>query len=676
MQWIAPTEKDTATDTLEKRLWAAANQLWAGAGLKQSDYSEPILGLIFLRFAEVRFGALRAELEKAGASARRGSKVEDPTAYHAEGVLFLDAGARFAELLQLPEGTDIGKALNEAMKVIERDNPQMAGVLPKGYQVFDSRLLSNLLKTLSTIPADLEGDAFGKIYEYFLGTFAMSEGQKGGEFFTPTSQVKLIVEIIEPYHGRILDRACGSAGMFVQSARFVLAHKKNPSTELSIHGQERVDGNVRLARMNLAVHGLEGDIRHGNSYYEDPHQFVGRFHFVCANPPFNVSQVDKERLSAEVGPGRRYPFGLPRTDNANYLWIQDFYSALNDQGRAGFVMANSASDARASEQDIRQKLIEARAVDVIVAVGPNMFYTVTLPCTLWFFDKGKAKTPRADTVLFIDARHIYRQIDRAHRDWTDAQISFMANIVRLYRGEEPDYTLGGEEAKAKLLEVFAAQPSPQPSPNGRGGFDFRGLVERARQLRKNQTPAEEVLWEILRNRQFHDLKFRRQHQIGEYIVDLYCHEHNLVIEADGDVHDADHQKKHDKKRDAYLSSIGMTVLRFRNEDILNNTDSVLRGIASALPSPLGRRAGDEGKSAIAYRDVAGLCKAATLAEIEAQGWSLNPGRYVGVAPGETVSDEDFKTQLGTWNEELETLNAQARELEQTIALNVAEILEA
>ncbi|MCB1208417.1 MAG: SAM-dependent DNA methyltransferase, partial [Verrucomicrobiales bacterium] len=210
MQWIAPTEKNLANDTLERKLWDAANQLWAGAGLKQSDYSEPILGLIFLRFAEVRFSARRAELEKTGASARRGSKVDDPTAYHAEGVLFLASGARFAELLQLPEGTDIGKALNEAMKVIERDNPQMAGVLPKGYQVFDSRLLSNLLKTLSTIPADLEGDAFGKIYEYFLGTFAMSEGQKGGEFFTPTSIVRFLVEVLEPFHGRILDPACGS----------------------------------------------------------------------------------------------------------------------------------------------------------------------------------------------------------------------------------------------------------------------------------------------------------------------------------------------------------------------------------------------------------------------------------------------------------------------------------
>jgi type I restriction enzyme M protein len=353
--------------------------------------------------------------------------------------------------------------------------------------------------------------------------------------------------------------------MFVQSARFVKEHKRNPGAELSIHGQERVDGNVRLARMNLAVHGLEGDIKHGNTYYEDLHSTVGKFDFVCANPPFNVSQVDKERLSAEVGTGRRYPFGLPRTDNANYLWIQDFYSALNDQGRAGFVMANSASDARASEQDIRQKLIEARAVDVMVAVGPNMFYTVTLPCTLWFFDKGKAKTPRADTVLFIDARHIYRQIDRAHRDWTDAQISFMANIVRLYRGEAPDFTLGGKETQAKLEELFGSD-ADTPARNAQGNVD---------------TPVR------------------------------------------------------------------------------------------SSPKPAGKSA----HITCAYRDIPGLCKAATLAEIEAQGWSLNPGRYVGVAPGETVSDEDFKTQLGSWNEELETLNAQARDLEQTIALNVAEILE-
>ena len=544
MQWIAPSEKDPDNAALEKRLWDAANQLWAGAGLKQSEYSEPVLGLIFLRFAEVRFSAQRAKLEGDAPSAaklsRRGSRVDEPAAYHADGILYLPAASRFDHLLNLPEGTNIGQTVNDAMRAIERDNPHMAGVLPKGYQIFDSRLLAELIKTVSTIPATLEGDAFGKIYEYFLGTFAMSEGQKGGEFYTPPSIVSLLVEVLEPYHGRILDLACGSGGMFVQSARFVSAHRKNPASELSIHGQERVDATVRLARMNLAVHGLEGEIKQGNAYYEDLHNAVGRFDYLLDNPPFNVSAVDKERLASDVGPGRRFPFGLPRTDNANYLWIQLFYSSLAPNGRAGFVMANSASDARSSEQEIRRQLIEARAVDVMVAVGPNMFYTVTLPCTLWFFDKGKARKTdgrnRADTVLFIDARHIYRQVDRAHREWTPAQIGFMGNLVRLYRGEEPDFTLGGDGAQAKLIEIFGKKPK--------------------------------------------------------------------------------------------------------------------------------------------YADVPGLCRAATIKEIEAQGWSLNPGRYVGVAPGEAVSDEDFKEQLETMNEELESLNAQARDLEQTIAGNVAEILEA
>ncbi len=535
MQWIAPSEKDTATDALEKRLWDAADQLRANSGLNAAQYSTPVLGLIFLRFADVRFTKIRSGLEKMASSSRRGSRVDEPAAYHAEGVLYLTPNARFEKLLHLPEGSNAGKAINEAMRDIEKHNPQLAGVLPKTYEIFNSTLLKELLKRVSEIPATIDYDAFGRIYEYFLGEFARTEGQKGGEFYTPSSIVRLLVEVLEPYHGRILDPACGSGGMFVQSARFVAEHKKNPSSELAIHGQEKVAATVALCRMNLAMHGLEGDIKEAITYYDDLHNSTGRFDFVLANPPFNVNAVDKERLEAEVGKGRRYPFGVPRTDNANYLWIQLFYSTLSANGRAGFVMANSASDARSSEQEIRKQLIEARAVDVMVAVGPNMFYTVTLPCTLWFLDKGKQRTPRADAVLFLDARHIYRQLDRAHRDWTEGQIGFLANVVRLYRREEPDFTLGGPEAEAKLKEVFGKK-----------------------------------------------LKFA---------------------------------------------------------------------------------------------DVPGLCKAATLKEIEAQGWSLNPGRYVGVAPGEEVSDEDFKEQLETLNEELESLSLQARDLEQIIARNVAEILE-
>lgn len=537
MQWIAPSEKDVTANSLEKRLWDAADQFRANSGLKAQEYSGPILGLIFLRFAEVRFALLRTKLEAEGASARRASRVDVPEAYHAESTLYLSQEARFDHLLTLPEASDIGGAVNAAMREIEKHNPKLAGVLPKTYNLFTSTLLKELLKKVSEIPATLDYDAFGRIYEYFLGAFAMSEGQGGGEFYTPSSIVRLLTEVIEPFHGRILDPACGSGGMFVQSARFVAEHQKNPAAELSICGVEKTDETGRLCRLNLAVHGLEGQISHGgnvNSYYDDPHHAVGQFDFVLANPPFNVNAVDKERLGDMVGPGRRFPFGLPRTDNGNYLWIQLFYSSLNAKGRAGFVMANSASDARSSEQEMRQQLIEARAVDVMVAVGTNMFYTVTLPVTLWFLDKGKAYTSRADTVLFIDARHIYRQIDRAHRDWTAAQIGFIANLVRLYRGEAIDLTHGGEEAAAKLKEVFGQQPT--------------------------------------------------------------------------------------------------------------------------------------------FADVLGLCKAATLEEIEAQGWSLNPGRYVGVAQGEDVSDEDFKEQLETLNEELVVLNAQSRELEQTIAENVAEIL--
>src|SRR2546428_10071348 len=292
----------------------------------------------------------------------------------------------------------------------------------------------------------IEGDAFGKIYEYFLGKFAMSEGQKGGEFFTPISIVKLIVEIIEPFNGQILDPASGSGGMFVQSAAFVEHHKKSVN-EISVYGQEKVAETIRLCKMNLAVHGLSGDIRQANTYYEDIHKSVAKFDFVMANPPFNVDKVDKERIKNDP----RYPFELPKADNANYLWIQVFYSALNQTGRAGFVMANSAGDARGSELDIRRQLLQAGAVDVMVSVGPNFFYTVTLPCTLWFLDRGKSKTKRKDKVLFIDARHIFRQVDRAHREWTPEQVGFISNIVRLYRGEDVETENG---SKTLVSEKF------------------------------------------------------------------------------------------------------------------------------------------------------------------------------------------------------------------------------
>lgn len=550
MHWTEPATADDSHAALEKKLWDAANMLWAGADLKPSEYSPTVLGLIFLRYADVRFTAVEAEMGRdrlpGGPTSRR--KI-GPADYHAAGVIYLPESARFDHLLQLPEGLSVGNEINLAMRAIEKENPDLADVLPKTYHILDSRTLAELLKVMASIPMDKGGDTFGLIYEYFLGKFAMSEGQKGGEFYTPTAIVRLIVEILEPYHGRIFDPACGSGGMFIQSARFVEEHRKNPTAEISVHGQERVTDTSRLARLNLAVHGLSGEIKQGNTYYEDLQDSVGRFDFVMANPPFNVSKIDKERLAGDP----RYPFGIPRTDNGNYLWIQHFHSALNPKGRAGFVMANSAADARASEQEIREKLIRSGDVDVMVSIGPNFFYTVTLPCTLWFFDKGKSKIDnqkssignRKDTVLFIDARHIFRQLDRAHRDFTPAQIEFIANLVRLYRGQPPEFHHGSE---SRIEEFFGTAAT---SSNRQSSID---------------------------NRQ--------------------------------------------------------------------------------------------------YQDVPGLCKAATLVEIEAQGWSLNPGRYVGVAKGGDLSDEDFKEKLEALNEELEVLNAEARELEARIAENVTELLEA
>jgi len=513
------------SNEIEKRLWDAADELRANSRLKASEYSVPVLGLIFLRYADHKFAQADREIQAGqamAASHRQRPVTQDD--YHARGVLYLPDEARFQHLVELPEGENIGKAINEAMKAIEAANPDLKDVLPKTYNRLGNDTLVTLLKTFNAIEMDLEGDVFGKIYEYFLGKFAMSEGQRGGEFFTPTSIVKLIVEIIEPYHGYILDPAAGSGGMFVQSARFVQRHQQNPSDEISIYGQERVAETVRLCKMNLAVHGLAGDIRQGNTYYEDIHSSV-KFDFVMANPPFNVNRIDKDRLKDDP----RFPFGLPRVDNGNYVWIQVFFSALNVWGRAGFVMANSASDARGSELEIRRKLIQTGAVDVMVAVASNFFYTVTLPCTLWFLDRGKAGTDRADKVLFLDARQIYTQVDRAHRELTPAQIEFLADIVRLYRGREPETTQGSVEL---LREHF---------PDG------------------------------------------------------------------------------------------------------------------------------------LYRDVPGLCKVATRDEIEAQGWSLNPGRYVGVAE-RAEEDIDFAERLTELHEELEVLNAEAHELEERISENVTQLL--
>jgi type I restriction enzyme M protein len=444
--------------------------------------------------------------------------------------MFVPDVSRFSRLLALPGNANLGAELNAAMDAIAEANPELSGVLPRGYAALPNNVLSDLLRLLA--PLHIEGDAYGLIFEYFMGEFAAAFMQKGGEYFTPSSIVKLIVEIIEPYHGEILDPACGSGGMFVHSAEFVRRHHKAPDKELAIYGVEKMSDTLKVCRLNLAVHGLSGDIREANIYYDDPHKLVGRFDFLMSNPPFNQSDFDRTRLVNEAGKvDARFPLGLPTVSNANYLWINIFYAALNATGRAGFVMANSASDAGGSERELRRKLIEIGAVDCIVAVGPNMFFTVTLPVTLWFLDRSKETGSRKDRVLFVDARHLFRQVTRAHRVFDPEHVEFLGNIVRVWRGEPVETDAGSEQ---RMKEAF---------PEG------------------------------------------------------------------------------------------------------------------------------------TYRDVPGLCRVATQAEIEAQAWSLNPGRYVGVAPGVKPTDEEFRVKLGEFQENIEILNAEATRLQIIIAQNAAIMLE-
>lgn len=493
---------------LESRLWEAADHLRANSSLRLNEFAEPVLGLIFLKFADVKFnvakGEIDAERAKINLKRQRSVTAED---YQSRGVLYIPESARFSYLISLPEGIDMGKAVNDAMKEIELENKDLAGILPKNYNLLDNPAIITLLKNLNHIPDNIEGDAFGLIYEYFLGKFAIADGSGGGEFFTPTSIVKLIVEILEPFKGYIYDPACGSGGMFVQSVEFIRRHFENgkklkAAREVSIYGQEKTDQTVRIAKMNLAIHGLSGDIRQGNTYYEDLHHSLGKFDFAMANPPFNVNGIDKERIKDDP----RFPYGIPRNDNGNYLWIQIFLNALKNTGRAGFVMANSASDAGHSERDIRAKMINDGVVDVMVAVGPNMFYNVPLSVTLWFFDKGKKKTDRKDKILFIDARNIYHQVDRAHRDWSEEQIQQISNIVRSYRGEKGSTKYEDIKGLCKVVtieEVKKAGYSLSPgryvgvTDNGNendGNFgeklerlrgEFKELTDEAHELEKN-----------------------------------------------------------------------------------------------------------------------------------------------------------------------------------------------
>jgi len=400
---------------LEAELWRAADQLRANSKLTATEYSMPVLGLIFLRHAYNRFQKVKIEVENTLPShPQRGKRPLTKKDFEEQNSMFLPEKSQFDYLVSLPESADIGEAIDNAMKLIEDEYDNLKGVLPKNFSIFSKDLLKELLRIFNKeVLQKAEGDLFGKIYEYFLGKFAMTGAQEGGEFFTPMSLVQTIVNVIEPDHGIVFDPACGSAGMFVQTGYFIESEGLKPAEKVTFYGQEKAELNTKLAKMNLTVHGLEGNIQEGNTFYEDKHNLVGGADFVMANPPFNVDGVDKAKDTVKKDPRLMIDgkVNLPKNDNANYLWIQYFYNYLKPTGRTGFVMASSASDAGHSEKDIREKLVKTGAVDVMMAIGNNFFYTRSLPCTLWFFDRAKEQDrERKDKVLMLDARKIYRKV--------------------------------------------------------------------------------------------------------------------------------------------------------------------------------------------------------------------------------------------------------------------------
>ena len=478
--------------TLKDTLWRTADQLRANSGLKSTEYAEPILGLIFLRFADVKYSRREAEIT-AEYEKTKGTRMERPI--HEIAIekcgLYLPDEARYDRLLNLPESTDLAREIKEAMTLIEQYTAELTDTLPKDiyYRVNsedDPLVLAKLLKAFKDIPSDVTLDIFGEIYEYFLGAFALAEGQGGGEFFTPSTVVRYMVEVLAPTEGKILDPACGSGGMFVQTAHYIRERKAaGQQINLRAYGVEKTAATVRLAKINLLLNDIRGTVTEANSYYRDPYNSFGNFDYVMANPPFNVDEVELDQVKDQP---RFNTYGVPRNKsktgkkdaketvpNANYLWINQFATALNDTGRAALVMANSASDAGNSEKDIRIKLIESGIISQMVTLPSNMFTSVTLPATLWFFDRAKTKK---DEILFIDARNIFTQIDRAHRKFSDEQIRNLGIITRLYQGKKEEFDALLAEYREQLSQAPQVSDDENTQPKSYWQSQIDWLTER------------------------------------------------------------------------------------------------------------------------------------------------------------------------------------------------------
>lgn len=609
---------------LENELWEAADELRANSKLTSQQYCMPVLGLIFLRYAWGRFKRADEQIEAERAAITGRKPPKQAADYSAKGAMFIPEEARYDYLLNLPDGADIGKAVNEAMASIAAINPSLAGVLPDTYADLGNDLLRSVIRVFNNPALDEEGDdIIGRIYEYFLGKFAPAVASDDGVFFTPKSLVRMIMNVIEPSRGKMLDPACGSGGMFVSASDYVREQGDNPAETMMFYGQEKVDYNAKLCLMNMAVHGMQGNIKSGddaNTFYNDAHALDGKCDFVAANPPFNVDKV-KHAKALDAG---RLPLGAPKSNKkkevsasgANYLWINYFYSYLKDTGRAGFVMASSATDSNA-ERVQRRKLVETGRVDVMLYVGNNFFYTKSLPCTLWFFDKGKPEALR-DKVLFIDAQRYHTAVSTTLNEWTPWQLKNLSAIVWLYRGEASKYHDLIEAYKDRAIEIatlFGGEVAEKLLGIG-GGEDFSAAHEAMLAAIEGQKAAAKAEVDALPKRE---------------------------------------QKK---RREA------LTEVTARMESAATEI-----GEAVWLVEKFG-----EGE----YADVPGLCKVATRNEIqgdqpaEKSSWSLTPGAYVGVPP---VEDDgvDFHERMAEIHSELLELQKQGNDLMATIDRNFQEL---
>jgi type I restriction enzyme M protein len=676
---------------LEADLWSAADNLRANSDLKSSEYATPVLGLIFLKFADNNYrrheADIVAEYEKLKGT-RRERKLSD-IAIEKCG-FYLPKHSRYEYLLNLPEEKDIAKALKDAMKAIEEYKPELDGVLPKDEYFRLTRdektknIPNQLLKTFANIPEDFSGDLFGQIYEYFLAEFARSEGSKGGEFFTPRSVVRLMVKMIEPQSGKVFDPACGSGGMFVQSAQFIEEHRKelkDIDSSVFVYGQEKTLETVNLAKMNLAVNGLRGEIKKANTYYDDPHGSFGAFDYVLANPPFNVDDVS---LSSVEKDKRFNTYGIPRNKskvkkadagketvpNANYLWINLFATSLKSKGRAALVMANSASDARHSEADIRKTLIEKNLIYVMLTLPSNMFYTVTLPATLWFFDKAKSD----DRILFIDARNIFTQIDRAHREFSEEQIQNIALISQLHKGRRENfvqlvdrYFAAGmerlvesktrvEPVSIQLIEVLADSAGKQAVAE---------LVKQWAGLSTLQTCYEQYRGQYHSEKAV-DAKNKAQHQLREVFDPFFAALHEGLKRLDKTVRQHEKRQAEQAQKDGKRAATDRqtralkTALEQLHKEV-KNTELFYQHIHWL----------QERFPKAQYEDVTGLCKLAGPAEVKEQEYSLNPGRYVGVVIEEDgKTEEEFIAEAIQLNTDLEALNRETVALAKVVGVNL------